>query len=121
MGWRDRLLRLLAIISLAWCLLIGIWIWLTPGFPEASSLGPVPLIVPVTLAALATWAVWGLHHVALAVATVLLVGFTVLAGFSIGIAYIPPAGMLALAVIIAARAKPVKDYSADSKGKGERV
>ena len=114
--------------AVAWCLAIGVWLWMTPtrsegiattayadssgvvqqtayrftnsqSFADHSLLGPVPLIVPVLLAAVGAWAVWRRRMVSAAIATVLLLVFTVLAGFSIGAGYVPAVGALAWALI----------------------
>lgn len=103
--WNDRLSCFLVIASLVWCVLIGLWIWLIPGFIQVSSLGPVPLIVPVVLSALAAWAAWRRLKAVLAVIAFLLAGFTILTGFSIGAAYILPTCMLSITAILAVIAK----------------
>ena len=95
-------------LALLWCLLVGAWIWMTPiryagsrssgtetipfeeflTFAQASRLGVLPLVVPVLLAALATWAAWKERGLPLALSTVALVAFTIVSGFSIGVAYL---------------------------------
>ena len=120
--------RALAIAAVAWCGAIGVWLWVTPvrssgvasaayadsngvvqqasdevtdsrSFAEVSALGPVPLLMPLLLAALGAWAVWRGRMLPAAVATGALLVFTVLAGFSIGAAYVPPAAALVFAII----------------------
>ena len=111
---RDRLAPLLASMSLAWCLLIGAWFWVTPieyegsingvptvhhqSFSDISLLGPAPLIVPVLIAAIAVWATWRSRKAVLALAAFLLVAFTFVSGFSIGGGYIPASAMLLAAL-----------------------
>jgi hypothetical protein len=59
------------------------------------------LIIPVLIAAFATWAALTRHTMGLGVAAVLLAGFAFLAGFSIGAAYLPPSAVLILAAAAA--------------------
>ena len=121
MKWRVWLVPVLAASSAAWCVVTGCWLWVTPmryvgveitggvrrevttyhRFAEVSQFGPLPLIVPASLAIIAAWAAWRGHRVGLAVAALLLTGFTVLAGFSIGADYLPAAGALILAALLA--------------------
>ena len=120
--------RVLAIAAAAWCVGIGIWLWVAPvpyngsmstaftdssgvaqhapyeikgtqSFAERSALGPVPLLIPVLLAPLGAWAIWRRRLLPAAVATGILLVFTVLAGFSIGAGYVPAAGALVWAII----------------------
>ena len=100
------LVPLLATVSLAWCVVIGIWIWFTPigqsrSFAEVSLFGPAPLILPVLLAALATWGVWRGRRGVLGFAALLLAVFTFISGFSIGSGYLPASGLLILAAVMA--------------------
>lgn len=103
-----------AVFSLVWCLVAGVWLWTAPvtgsfivvtvdpagtstiergidqrSFAEMSQLGIVPLLIPVLVAGCALWAAWRRRAAALAVATFVFLVFCVLAGFSIGGAYIP--------------------------------
>ena len=120
--------RGLALAAVAWCGTLGVWLWVTPilhegvashayadssgvmqqtayrvtgsrSFAEVSALGPVPLLVPLLLAALGAWAVWRGRLLPAATATGALLAFTLLAGFSIGAWYIPAAGALVWAII----------------------
>ena len=100
------LVPLLSIISLAWCVVIGFWIWFTPigqsrSFSDVSLFGPAPLIVPVLIAAAAAWAAWRSHRVVLGIAALLLAVFTFISGFSIGSGYLPASGLLILAAVLA--------------------
>jgi hypothetical protein len=112
----NRLAALLSIMSVAWCVLIGGWFWFTPieyqgftngiptmryrSFSEVSLFGPVPLVVPTLIAAIAAWAVCRSHRVVLGLAAFLLVMFTFISGFSIGAGYLP-ASVLLLAAVVA--------------------
>jgi hypothetical protein len=113
MVWRVWVPPVLSALGLAWCAVAGISIWFTPlrysgmsdgvpavwepSFSEVSGLGAVPLLIPVLLAGLAAWAAWRGWRVTLGVAALLLAVFTFIAGFSIGGAYIPAAGLLIVA------------------------
>jgi hypothetical protein len=118
MKGRNLLAPLLSSVSLAWCLLAGSWLWFAPmrysgirdgvqavqyrSFAEVSRFGPVPLIVPISIAAFAAWSAWRGHRIALGFAALLLAAFTVISGFSIGGAYLPAAGLLLVAAGLAA-------------------
>jgi hypothetical protein len=56
--------------------------------------GPLPLLVPVTVAAFAVWGAWMRRAAAFFGAALLLCAFTVVTGFSIGAYYLPAAGLL---------------------------
>ena len=108
-----RLSVLAAAASFVWCLLVGVLIWNSPvvstgiefrqdaegtetferveerAFSDHSTLGVVPLVIPVLLAAWALWAARRRRTPALAVATSCLPVYCVLTGFSIGGAYMP--------------------------------
>ena len=117
--------RGLAVAAVAWCVVIGAWLWITPiryngvvstgyadstgvmrqatyettgsrSFADVSALGPVPLLIPLGLAALGAWSVWRGRTLPAALATGVLLVFVVLAGFSIGAAYAPAAAALIL-------------------------
>ena len=124
---RFWLPRGLAIMAAAWSLGIGFWIWITPirsgvgwtaaadssgvgqqttyrfdetrSFADVSLLGPLPLIIPVLLTALGAWAVWRGRKMPAAIATGILLVFTILGGFSIGFAYIPAVAALGWGVV----------------------
>ena len=72
-------------------------------FADVSLFGPAPLVVPVVLAGLATWAVWGGRSIAALVTIAILLLFCFVAGFSIGPAYLLGGGALAgaLAIVLA--------------------
>ena len=114
---------ILAAGSAVWCVVVGFMIWFTPvrysgitggpgqpgrqvvshlAFSEISPFGALPLILPVVIAILATWAAWrgvrtGLGGLALLFAVV-----TFVSGFSIGGAYVPAAGVLSVAAVLSA-------------------
>ncbi len=113
MAWRFWVPPVLSALGLAWCAVAAISIWFTPmrysgisngvpavwepSFSEVSSLGAVPLLIPVLFAGLAAWAAWNGWRVTLGVAALLLAVFTFISGFSIGGAYIPAAWLLIVA------------------------
>lgn len=119
MKWRVWVSPVLAAFGVTWCVVIGCWLWFTPmryvgiaedsgqavtryrSFSEVSQLGPLPLIIPASLAMVAAWAAWRGSKVGLGVATVLFAGFTLITGFSIGNNYLPAAGALVLATLCA--------------------
>lgn len=117
MTCRNWLAPLLSSMSLAWCVLIAGWIWVTPiryegvsngvpavryqTFSEVSHFGPAPVIVPVLIAAIGAWAAWRSHRVVLGFAAFLLAVFTFISGFSIGRGYLPASGLLLLAAVLA--------------------
>ena len=122
MKWRIWVAPLLAAIGAMWCVGMGFWLWFTPmrydgitvtegtrqevttyrSFSEVSQLGPLPLIIPACVALVAVWAAWGGRRVGLGLATLLLAGFTIISGFSIGANYLPAVGALILATLITA-------------------
>jgi hypothetical protein len=120
--------RGLAVAAVAWCVAIGGWLWITPirykgvastayadssgvmrqetyetagsrSFSEVSALGPVPLLIPVLLAAMGASSVWRRRMLPAVIATGVLLFFTALAGFSIGAGYVPAAAALAWAIV----------------------
>jgi hypothetical protein len=124
-GW---LARGLAIAAVAWCAAVGVWLWATPirdngaastayadsggvvqqatyqvtgsrSFADVSLLGPLPLIIPLVLAAIGAWAVWRGRVIPAAIATGILLLFAILGGFSIGAGYVPAVAGLAWAVV----------------------
>ena len=121
--------QMLALISVSWCVVVGFWIWFTPvryvgttvvsgqpdehsvvyrAFADVSFLGPVPLIIPTLIAVAAAWAAWQGARVALGLAALQLAAFAFVTGFSVGSAYILPAGLLLLATLFAARFGPMR-------------
>lgn len=103
--WRHWLAPLLSTMSLAWCVVIGVWIWFTPigqsqSFSDVSLFGPAPLILPVSIATVAVWAAWRSHRGVLGFAALLIVAFTFISGFSIGRGYIAASGLLVLAAVL---------------------
>ena len=67
---------------------------------DISEFGILPLVVPVLLAAWATWAACRQRILALAVATVIFLVFCFIAGFSIGGAYVPVGLGLVIATLL---------------------
>jgi hypothetical protein len=105
-AWRHWLVLLLSTVSLAWCVVIGVWFWFTPidrfrSFSDISLFGPAPLIVPVLIAVIAAWAAWRNHRGMLGFAALLLAVFSFISGFSIGSGYLPASGLLVLAAMLA--------------------
>ena len=113
-----------AATGLVWCVVAGWWIWTTPVrfsgiagtmepagaraverveyrlISDISEFGILPLVVPVLLAAWATWAACRQRILALAVATVIFLVFCFIAGFSIGGAYVPVGLGLVIATLL---------------------
>lgn len=121
--WPFRgLSTVVAAASLAWCVVAGVRIWTTPigsagvewrmgpsgarvigrvepsSFSDTSRFSILPLVVPVFLSGLATWAAWRQRTRGLALATLVFLSFCLVAGFSIGGAYVP-AGLLLVAAL----------------------
>lgn len=93
----------IAALAVAWCVSIGIWLWVRPwapgvSFADISALGAVPLVVPVAIAALGAWGAWRQRWWPLVLSTTLMLLFVVFAGFSIGRAYIPAVAALGWAL-----------------------
>jgi hypothetical protein len=124
-GWLPRGLALGAV---AWCVAVGVWLWITPirsngvastayadsggvvqqtpyrlaetrSFADVSLLGPLPLIIPVLIAAIGAWAVWRGRLIPAAIATAVLLVFTNLGGLSIGAGYVPAVAGLVWALV----------------------
>ena len=123
MNRRWRPVIALSVAALLWCVVIGLLIWFLPlgssssgnssgdvmedvgrSFASMSALGSVPLIIPTGLAVIAVWSAYRRSRVVLAVTTVLMTAFVILAGFSIGLAYVPAVGALFAASLIAVSA-----------------
>ena len=118
MAWRRWVAPVLSAVCLTWCSVIGFVIWFTPmrysgtsngvpvvfdrQFSEVSGNGALPLVIPVLIAAFGTWGAWRGRRLVLAGSALLLVVFTVIAGFSIGGAYLAPSGLQLLAAASAA-------------------
>ena len=111
--------KVLVISASIWCFWVGYQIWTTPiiyegieisssvneitktrDFSEISRLGVVPLVIPVLISLMAMWSIFKFKTVVLIIATVLLLAFWFLAGFSIGMAYTPAVILLVLASAI---------------------
>jgi hypothetical protein len=69
-------------------------------------LGAFPLVVPVLLAASAMWAAWRKHRLGLLLATSAFLAFCLLAGFSVGPAYILGGGAMIWALIVLLDVQP---------------
>jgi len=109
MDWRLRLARALALVSVAWCVVVGWHTWITPirytqlnhgvftfrewAFSEISYLGPVPLLAPVVLAAVTVRGVWRCDITLAGSAAFILAAFSVAFAFSISGWYVPAAGL----------------------------
>ena len=68
-------------------------------FSEISRLGPLPLFIPVLIAATGLWGAWRRRRLPLGIATTLMLFFVVLTSFSVGSAYLPAVGALAWALV----------------------
>src|SRR5579872_1380210 len=117
MKWVSWAAPILAATSAIWCAVIGWRMWFTPVrylvvggvagpaldhkfFSDVSGFGALPLIVPVLIAIVATYAALrGLLQV-LALLMVLFAVFAFITGFSIGGAFLPAAALL-LATVLA--------------------
>jgi hypothetical protein len=75
-------------------------------FSDVSRLGAFPLVVPVLLAAAATWAAWRNKRLALSLSTAALLAFCILAGFSVGGGYIVAGAAMLLALLARLDAEP---------------
>jgi hypothetical protein len=119
-----RLPAIVAATSLVWCLTVGVWIWAQPvqsssvgwiagpagtqfverveerSFSDISRFGIFPLMVPVALAAGATWLAFGQHVVGLWLVTAIFGGYCLVGAWSIGLAYLPAAAGLFLTSIL---------------------
>lgn len=108
----------LSCAGLMWCVAVGLLLWFLPlgsssssssaggviadggqSFASISSLGPLPLIVPVVLVAIAVWSALRRHRCVLLGAAILVTLFSLLTGFSIGLAYLPAVAALVAASI----------------------
>jgi hypothetical protein len=96
-GWA---VLILAAVSVVWCVAMHIVISFMPLWHQGAVKGAV--LVPTALAILATWAAWRRSRVGVGASAVLFAGFTFITGFSIGNAYVPAAGLLILAALLAA-------------------
>ena len=90
---RKRLVtRTLSIFALSWCVIVAaVVVWKTSANSGAwmpAALATLPLIVP------RPWV--------LAISAILIFGFAILTGFSIGMVYVPPAVALFVAATLAA-------------------
>ena len=100
MKWHGWVIFVLAAISGVWCASMHVWISFTPLWHQGLVQGAV--LLPTVLAILATWAAWRRSRVGVGASALLFAGFTFVTGFSIGKAYVPAAGLLILAAVLAA-------------------
>ncbi|MDH3974257.1 MAG: hypothetical protein OEV42_08260 [Deltaproteobacteria bacterium] len=98
--------KTLVMLSLSWCIFTGIYLWATPitssetvKFSEISRFGIIPLVIPVSIALVAVWAIYTYSNTVLFMATILLGVFWLLSGFSIGLCYTPALILLGCASI----------------------
>ena len=114
---RRNVAPVLSTLCFTWCIVIGFVIWFTPmhysgvsngvpvvvdrQFSEISPNGALPLVIPALIAGLGTWGAWLGWRLVLATSAVLLLGFTVMGGFSIGAAYLPATGLQLLGTVLA--------------------
>mgnify|MGYP000846393095 CR=1 FL=1 len=119
MKWRDwRLASWLSLAGLLWCAVVGLLLWFLPlgetasssstgetvtgggeSFASLSGYGSLPLIVPAALCALALFAALHHHRIGLVLTTAVSGLFAFLAGFSIGLFYVPAVLALILACL----------------------
>jgi hypothetical protein len=85
-------------------------------FSEVSALGAVPLVIPVALAVSGMMAILGRRGAATVRSALLLLGFSIISGFSIGNAYVFPGlallGAGALSTLASRDSSPAKDITA---------
>lgn len=84
-------------------------------FADISLFGPLPLIVPVVLAAFGTWAAWRNRRLPLLLATAALLVFCFVTGFSIGRGYVLGGGALLWALLIRFAGEPERDLPTRSR------
>lgn len=95
--------KLLVLGACLWCVWTGYWLWTTPltneggYFSEISYLGATPLVIPVLISLMALWSIFKLKMLMMLIATLLLLVFWLITGFSIGMAYTPALMLLGLA------------------------
>jgi hypothetical protein len=100
MKWHGRAVFVLAATSVAWCVLMHVWLSFTPLWHQGNVQAAV--LIPTGLAILATWAAGRRSRVGVGASAALFAGFTFVTGFSIGNAYVPAAVLLILAAVLAA-------------------
>ena len=137
MTWRDwRPAFYLAAAGLVWCIAVGFLLYVLPlgSSVRTSSTGAQvesreriftvslsslwPLVFPVLLCALATWAAARHHRWPLIVAMVLLVVFAVLGALSIGLAYVPAVLLLIVSVLASSPVRQAPDDGESAAGRG---
>jgi hypothetical protein len=99
MKWHGWVVLVLAAMAGVWCVLAHVWISSTPLWHQGHVQGAV--LVPTALAIFAIWAAWRRSRIGVGTSALLFAGFTLVTGFSIGGAYVPAAGLLILASVLA--------------------
>ena len=112
-----KVIVVLASAGLLWCIAAGLLLWFLPvgsssstwsdgtvqnggqSFSSVSGWGPLPLIVPVVIAAVATWSAFRHHRHVLLGATILFTLYSLITGFSIGLLYMPSAAAFVVAAV----------------------
>lgn len=94
---------MMAAIAAAWCVGVGVWLWVRPwspglSFADVSALGATPLVIPAAIATFGAWSAYSRRRWGLAISLGLMLLFVALGGFSIGPAYVPALGALAWAL-----------------------
>ena len=85
-------------------------------FSDISSLGVVPLLVPAVIVFLAVLAVFKFKSIALCSSVLLMLFFWFVAGFSIGMAYLPVVILLILTVTVNLTGKWLASKSSSQQG-----
>jgi len=130
---------ILASAGLLWCVAVGLLLWFLPvgasstsgsggaaseggrSFSSISALGPVPLIIPVVLATAALGSALTHRKAPLIAATVVLGGYALLTGFSIGLLYLPAVGASVAACVVVSNAIPSRRAQEPRSGPGARL
>jgi hypothetical protein len=99
MKWHGWVVLILAASSGVWSVLMHVRISSTPLWHQGAVQGAV--LVPTVLAIVATWAAWRRSRIGVGASALLFAAFTFVTGFSIGNAYVPAAGLLILAAVLA--------------------
>jgi hypothetical protein len=115
--WPQLTPHLLALVAFLWCIVVSAMLWLTPvrylhdrsdepgprfefvPFREAAAFPLATLLIPTALAWSALSFVRRQKRKYLAVVTIALFAYSFVAGFSVGLAYVPAAGILLCAFL----------------------
>ena len=99
--------KIFVILSLLWCIFIGVYLWVTPltsseslEFSDISRFGVIPLVVPVFIVLVAVWATYSHRNIVLFIATTTMGVYWLISSFSIGIFYTPSLILLGCALTI---------------------